>query len=499
MKKELLHLFSIVTLCLIVASLTLPMPVRAAGTVGNGDPGSCTESALDAVLSGGGLVNFNCGPNQVTITITNQKTISANTTMDGGNLITLDGGNTTRLFTVNAGVTLDLKALGLTGGSASQGGAIYNDGTVIIKDVLLTNSFAPGGTAGGIYNNGTLTITHSTLSGTAASNGQAGTIYNLGALTVANSNLSYNLAGLVGGSLYNKGTATITSSTFEGNSGSTGGAIANSGTLTIRGSTFNANSTVSSVGGGIYNDANLTIYTSTFSENTTYFGERGGGLFNGASGSAVIHTSTFINNSAPGGYGGGIYNDGQLTVLADTFTGNSNNGGVGGGIYSSINTTTIITDSTFFNNFGGAFGGGVFTSGPTSIVNSTFYANNPSGVNNGSLDIVSIKNTILAGNTVNNCFGTITSLGNNLEDAADCSLSEQGDLSYTDPMLGPLANNGGPTLTHALLKGSPAINAGTNAGCPSADQRGLPRPMLGTCDIGAYEFGFAILLPVISK
>jgi hypothetical protein len=141
----------------------------------------------------------------------------------------------------------------------------------------------------------------------------------------------------------------------------------------------------------------------------------------------------------------------------------------------------------------------VFTSGTTSIVNSTFYANNPSGVNNGSLDVVSLKNTILAGNTSNNCFGTITSLGHNLEDGATCALSGQGDLSNTVPMLGPLANNGGPTQTLALLKGSPAINAGTNAGCPSSDQRGLPRPMLGTCDIGAYEFGFPILLPVIRK
>ena len=172
MKKELLHLISIVVLCTIGINLAFPMPAKAAGTVGNGDPMSCTESALDAALTGGGLVNFNCGLSQVTIAITNQKIISANTTIDGGNLITLDGGNTTRLFTVNAGSILNIKALSLTGGSASQGGAIYNDGTVIMQDGLLSNSYAPGGTAGGIYNNGTLTISHSILSGTAASSGQ---------------------------------------------------------------------------------------------------------------------------------------------------------------------------------------------------------------------------------------------------------------------------------------------------------------------------------------
>jgi hypothetical protein len=91
----------------------------------------------------------------------------------------------------------------------------------------------------------------------------------------------------------------------------------------------------------------------------------------------------------------------------------------------------------------------------------------------------------------------VTSLGHNLSSDGTCGLSAPGDLSNVDPQLGPLADNGGPgaprTLTHALLPGSPAIDAGDNAGCPPSDQRFDERPMDGSgdsvavCDIGSYE------------
>ena len=78
-------------------------------------------------------------------------------------------------------------------------------------------------------------------------------------------------------------------------------------------------------------------------------------------------------------------------------------------------------------------------------------------------------------------------------------LAASGDLSDTNPLLGPLADNGGATLTYALLVGSPAINAGTNTGCPAIDQRGMSRPLLRTCDIGAYEFVRQQFLPNVVR
>ncbi len=101
----------------------------------------------------------------------------------------------------------------------------------------------------------------------------------------------------------------------------------------------------------------------------------------------------------------------------------------------------------------------------------------------GSLTV----NTILASNSPSNCIGIITDAGHNLSSENSCAFTGVGSLNSTDPMLGPLADNGGPTLTMALLPGSPAIDAGDDAAAPSTDQRGFPRPVGAASDIGAYE------------
>jgi len=115
---------------------------------------------------------------------------------------------------------------------------------------------------------------------------------------------------------------------------------------------------------------------------------------------------------------------------------------------------------------------------------------------------VLLKNTIVAYNGATNCSGGVTSNGYNLEDADTCGLNATGDITDTNPLLGPLADNGGDTLTHALLEGSPAIDRGTCVAGITTDQRGVTRPQGGTCDMGAYEYaqeGGAVYLPLIMR
>jgi hypothetical protein len=110
---------------------------------------------------------------------------------------------------------------------------------------------------------------------------------------------------------------------------------------------------------------------------------------------------------------------------------------------------------------------------------------------------VNIENSVLVRNLgdagVENCFGSILSAGHNVEDADTCSLTAPGDIRVADALVGPLSDNGGSTLTNALLAGSPAIDSGNNVPCPATDQRGTGRPVDGNgdgvavCDAGAYE------------
>src|SRR5262249_15657214 len=101
-----------------------------------------------------------------------------------------------------------------------------------------------------------------------------------------------------------------------------------------------------------------------------------------------------------------------------------------------------------------------------------------------------VKNTIISGNTPVNVSvgngGTITSQGNNIVGDSSSGFAASGDKTNTNPLLGPLQNNGGSTQTMALLQGSPAIDAGNNTGAPATDQRGVTRPQHVTVDIGAY-------------
>ena len=174
--------------------------------------------------------------------------------------------------------------------------------------------------------------------------------------------------------------------------------------------------------------------------------------------------------------------------------------GEGGGIYNA--GTATITNSTISGNNGYLRGGGILTTADLTINNSTISGNTARGV--GGIDklsgSVNLRNSIVAKNSGGNCSGVLNSDNYNLSSDETCHLYGFADLNNTDPKLGPLQNNGGPTMTMALLSGSPAIDAGNWRGCKdepfrflTTDQRGMPRPAnvkgsLHTCDIGAYEY-----------
>jgi hypothetical protein len=328
--------------------------------VGTGTGASCTESALTACLPGGGsfdgTVTFNCGV-AATITVTSTKTVNTDTTIDGGNLITISGGHSVGVFSVHPGVNFT------------------------VQNLTIANGKNAGGTGGGIENRGTLTVTNSTFSG--------------------NSTGFCLLCGPsgYGGGIENRGTLTVTNSTFSGNSAGGGGGIDSSGTLTVTNGTFSGNSAFD--GGGIGSGGTLTVTNSTFSGN---FAFNGNGAITTYFGTVTVTNSIFSGNSASGGNCYGAVTDGGHNI--------------------DDGTTCGFTGTSCTNTNGSSF----------------------------------------------------------------CNTNPQLDPAG-------LANNGGPTQTIALQAGSPAINAGEESVCAAPpvnnfDQRRYPRPGTGAtnCSIGAYEY-----------
>jgi hypothetical protein len=223
----------------------------------------------------------------------------------------------------------------------------------------------------------------------------------------------------------------------------------------------------------------------------------GGGIEN-LSSLALMH-STVTGNHAVGD-GGGVHSTGRLRIVNSTISGNIADNS-GGGVAST--GRLMITNSTLGENvvsaFGAEKGGGmrnVGSSATARLLNVTLHRNSAqegAAISNDSGGQVTVKMTILSSITGDNCLGPITSAGHNLDSGTTCALAGSGDLSNTDPQLGQLANNGGPTDTYALMADSPAIDAGDNAGCPLVDQRGVSRPQdsdgdgTAVCEIGAFE------------
>ncbi len=269
----------------------------------------------------------------------------------------------------------------------------------------------------------------------------------------------------------------------NGDTTSSGGGIFNRGTLTLTNSTVSGN-TADGAGGGITNFdmGTATLTNVTVSVNTT--GGSAGGIFN--SGTLTLTNSTISGNTAA--QGGGIENRGTLTLTNSTVTGNMSLAG-GGGILN-LSGTLTLTNSTVSGNTADGAGGGISNSGEATLTNSTVSGNAAAFDSGGILHLdgpLTLKNSIIAGNSAPDCDGlAVTSLGNNIDGDSTCNLAGPDDQPGVDPLLGPLADNGGPTQTQALLAGSPAINAGDDTAALAIDQRGFPR--VGVSDIGAFEF-----------
>lgn len=262
------------------------------------------------------------------------------------------------------------------------------------------------------------------------------------------------------------------------------------------------------LGGGILNNGSLTldhvnITGNTMATNAGDYWQGGGGVYNGSGATLNLIDSSVSNNQA-GWSGGGIYSFFNTTtiILRSTISGNLSTD-VGGGIRSLGNMT--ITDSTLSGNRAtGWHGGAIFqTDGNITITSSTI-ANNiapdwaPSTLfigqfGGGFVPTLTLTNTIITGNQWYACekfesgtVGNVVSGGHNIVQDDSCNPTAS-DTIVWDALIAPLADNGGPTLTHALLPGSPALDAGDDAACSATDQRGVARPQGAHCDIGAYE------------
>jgi predicted outer membrane repeat protein len=269
-----------------------------------------------------------------------------------------------------------------------------------------------------------------------------------------------------------------------------GAGILNSGcTLIISNSTISGNYTL--YGAGIYSSSgSVTVSNSNVAGNFTYStldSQGGGSGIYIAAGTLDVVNSTFSNNRNDG-VGGGVYNGtGTATVSNCTFSGNS--AGEGGALYSLAGTITV-SNSTFSGNRAYQGGGVSIGNAYLTVINSTFSGNTAylSGASFSSGGTAILRNTITAnGSGAKECRGLITDGGGNLSYPGATCPGINGN-----PLLGPLQDNGGPTVTMALGPGSAAIDAANDAFCAAApvnnlDQRGVARPQGAHCDIGAFE------------
>jgi hypothetical protein len=287
-------------------------------------------------------------------------------------------------------------------------------------------------------------------------------------------------------------------------------------TVSLSGTVLDGGGLLAFSGGGVRRVFSVNSgVTATFQNLTITQGSAANGAAINSLGPLIITNSYFLNNAVTGDAGAIFANGGTgqtLTINGSTFSGNTAAGGSGnmdGGALFIASGTATITNSTFYNNTAQR-GGAILTSGSSTLLTvaaSTFSGNiatigyGASGIFNTN-GTVTLQNTILNTSSDRNCNGSITDGGNNLQYGG--AANSCGSFATGNPMLGPLANNGGMTPTMALLTGSAALDKiPANQCIVTTDQRGYHRPAFGgsstTCDIGAFEVQQLIYLPLISK
>ena len=474
-----------------------------------------------------------------------------NVTLMGGLLSDQRGGciHNTGNVTIKKS-TISGNATAVSGGAIYNAGYLTIENSTLSGNTIFSNDEFPVGGGGGVSNMGYATIENSTISrntGSAVANygtlalrnstvseniagafsasgnyvaGFGGGVFNFGGyLTIDNSILSGNNAMRDGGGVDNTdGTAAIRNSTISGNTVSNdlywadGGGLYNSGTMNIINSTISGNTVRSgsypTSGGGIYNTGYLSIENSTVADNTVSSNSStayGGGIYN-SSGTATLTNSTISGNRATSGsssaIGGGVYNSmGTARILNSTISGNL-----------AISDSYFSRGGGIFN--GGSYSNGVLYAGTVAIENSTITGNTASSGSSVSQgggvyssytgSTFALSRSLLSGNNASigpeaynagamysddfNLFGNagnagVTGFTPGLSDIVPAP------AITASKILGPLKKNGGPTKTHALVKGTPAINVipFTDPGCSGTDQRGVARPRGHGCDIGAFE------------
>jgi hypothetical protein len=453
------------------------VPLVGCEAAGDGTPDvfPCTEQGIrDAIARGGGPHTFDCnGP--TTVVTEAEIVIDNDVILDGEGNLAVDGNDDHRVFSVTTGGTAKLRGMTVARGSAQNAGPVDGIG------VIGRRTFG-----GGIVSVGTLTLTDATVLGNYAAAGAG--IYSEGTLTLTDSAVSGNDAEDSGAGLVNGGSGTLTlaNSTVSGNQAATFG---------------------HGLGAGIHNEGEMTIINSTITGNLGGHAE-GGGIYNAGSGTLSLINSTLSRNRAGAdgpARGGGIYNWGEMTVINSIVSENrvaGLGGGFGGGIYNgggmSLTNTTVSSNTAI-----GGFGGGIYSSGRTLLINTTVASNLADSADDsadaiyiGTGGYLEVARTVIHGDCDEDVEDgsnvTWVSLGYNIESLGDtCGFDHATDLvGITEGQLdlGELANNGGPTMTHALGADSVAIDHIPAVDCGvTTDQRGEPRPVGDGCDVGSFE------------
>lgn len=515
-------------LCMAIAGHLYSRPNTTTITVtntGDNGPGSLRQALIDA--TDGNTIQFDPALNGQTISLTGgELRIDENITITGPGpalLTVAKSAGTFRIFHVTPGHVTTIQGLTISGGKTEGGGILNDNATLTVVNCIVRDHVlfqGAGIDSDGSKGGATLTILDSVVTGNSGSMG--GGIYNYqGTLTITQSTISDN-AALVsffqyGAGIYNAGLMVINNSTITGNHASTeGGGIQNEGTATLTDTVVSNNIAGEKdgelgYGGGIYHaghgGSTLTIHRCTISGNsaiTNSVGGRGGGIYGVFATDSLLRIteSTIINNHADK-TGGGINVLGNINIADSTLNGNTAESG--GGIHTREPASTI-QNSTLSGNSSILDGGAILNDGQVTITNSTISDNqagrNGGGIYNNDHKTVEMTNTIfkagVSGVNLFNNGGTVTSHGYNLtSDSGGGFFHAIGDQIDSDPMLGPLQDNGGPTFTHELLTGSPAINVGTPNFTPPPlyDQRGVgyDRVFGGNIDIGSFEV--QVLLP----